>query len=95
MKQAVGFQRRDRLMKCQPLMEPMPFAGVPMPHEVVKARADPVEPRERRIELLAQVVRIAGPIALEKCVRRSAPSADDVDRVVELCGTYIRQKARP
>lgn len=75
-------------------METMPFAGVAMPHEIEPVRADPVEAREWSIELLAEILRIAGLVALEERKRRSPPSAEDVDRVVELCRMNVRQETR-
>ena len=65
-------------------MEAEPFAGMPMPLKVEAPGADPVQTREWRIKLLAEVLGKAGPIALNEAIACSVPFAADVNRVVEL-----------
>ena len=65
-------------------MEAEPFAGMPMPLKVEAPEADPVQTREWRIKLLAEVLGKAGPIALNEAIACSVPFAADVNRVVEL-----------
>src|ERR1700728_3628623 len=65
-------------------MEAEPFAGMPMPLKVEAPGADPVQTRECRVKLLAEVLGKAGPIALNEAIACSVPFPADVNRVVEL-----------
>src|SRR6185295_8332115 len=53
-----------------------------------------IEARERRIELLAEIIREARTIARDEAVLASPPFADDVDGVVELGRADHRQEPR-
>ena len=69
-----------------------------MPHHVKlyprKAVFPMVEPSEGLVELLAEIFGKAGAETLDEAVSAAAPFAEDIDRVVELCGTNFWQEAR-
>ena len=61
-------------------MEAKPFASVAMPLNIKAVGADPVEAGEGRIELLAEMVREAGAVALDEANIGAVPSAENVGR---------------
>ena len=65
-------------------MKAVPLSGVPMPLDVEAVTTDPVEAGEGSIELLAEIFREAGAIALDEAVIGTVPFADDIDGIVEL-----------
>jgi hypothetical protein len=67
---------------------------MPMPLNVEAPRADPVQTREWRIKLLAEVLGKTGPIALNEAIASSVPFAADVNRVVEPGRSDDRQESR-
>jgi len=82
--QTISYDRIHCFDKGQAAMEAEPFAGMPMPLKVEALAADPVETREWRVKLVAEVLGKAGPIALNEAIACSVPFAADVDRIVEL-----------
>ena len=75
-------------------MDAEPLPGVPMPLHIETVLPDPVDPDERRIELLAAIVVEAGAVALQEAVFAAVPFSLDIDRVVERRHINVRQKAR-
>src|SRR5450432_1710781 len=75
-------------------MKAVPFSGVAMPLDVESVAADPVEARERGIELLAEIFLEAGAVALDKAILGAMPFADDIDGIVELRRVDPRQEPR-
>jgi len=65
-------------------MEAEPFSGVAMPLDVEAVGADPVEASEGRVELLAEIFREAGAVALDEAILGAMPFAEDIDGIVEL-----------
>ena len=65
-------------------MEAEPFSGVAMPLNVEAVGADPVEASEGRVELLAEIFREAGAVALDEAILGAMPFAEDIDGIVEL-----------
>src|SRR5436190_19152498 len=53
-----------------------------------------VEARERRIELLPEIVWKPRPVARDEAVFASSPFAENIDGIVELGRTDLRQKPR-
>jgi len=64
----VGSERFDCLDESEAAMEAEPFSGVAMPLNVEAVGADPVEASEGRVELLAEIFREAGAVALDKAI---------------------------
>ena len=54
-----------------------------MPLDIEAVVSDPIEAREGRFELLAEIVWEAGTIALKEAVAVRLPLAEDIDGVVE------------
>ena len=84
MQDSVGLERLYGVDESEAAMQAEPFSGVAMPLDVEAIPADPVEARERGIELLAEIVRKAGAIALDESIVGAAPFAENVDRVIKL-----------
>jgi hypothetical protein len=80
----VGSERFDRLDESEAAMEAEPFSGVAVPLDVEAVGADPVEASERRVELLAEIFREAGAVALDEAILGAMPFAEDIDGIVEL-----------
>ena len=62
-----------------------------MPLNVEVVVPDPVDPDERRIELLAAIVVEAGAVALQEAIFAAVPFSLDVDGVVERRHMHVRQ----
>jgi len=75
-------------------VEAMPCAVMSMPLNVEAVRADPIEADEGSVELLTEVFREAGSVALDEAIARTVPSAPDIDAVVERGGDDGRQEPR-
>src|SRR5712671_3978465 len=75
-------------------MEAEPFSGVAMPLDVEAVGADPVEASEGRVELLAEIFREAGAVALDEAILGAMPFAEDIDGIVELRRPDGRQETR-
>jgi hypothetical protein len=82
----VGFDCLEGLGEGQTTVEAEPSSRVPVPLNIKTVAAYPVQPRERAVELFAQILREAGSIALDEPVAVSMPFAENVDGVVELGG---------
>ena len=67
---------------------------MPVPLQVEAALAHPVQAGEGGVELLVEVLGIAGAVALDEAVAGAVPLAADVDGIVELRGPDRRQTAR-
>src|ERR1700677_4616750 len=80
----VGSERFDRFDEIEAAMEAEPFSGVAMPLDVEAVGADPVEASEGRVELLAEIFREAGAVALDEAILGAMPFAEDIDGIVEL-----------
>src|ERR1700677_4756034 len=80
----VGSERFDRIDEIEAAMEAEPFSGVAMPLDVEAVGADPVEASEGRVELLAEIFREAGAVALDEAILGAMPFAEDIDGIVEL-----------
>src|ERR1700722_18595830 len=80
----VGSERFDRSDEIEAAMEAEPFSGVAMPLDVEAVGADPVEASEGRVELLAEIFREAGAVALDEPILGAMPFAEDIDGIVEL-----------
>ena len=80
----VGSERFDRFDEIEAAMEAEPFSGVAMPLDVEAVGADPVEASEGRVELLAEIFREAGAVALDEAILGAVPFAEDIDGIVEL-----------
>ena len=80
----VGSERFDRFDESEAAMEAEPFSGVAMPLDVEAVGADPVEASEGRVELLAEIFREAGAVALDEAILGAMPFAEDIDGIVEL-----------
>lgn len=93
MKQPIGPDRLDGPDQRQAAMKTEPGACVAMPLDIEAVAADPVEAREGSVELLAEVFRVAGPIALDKPILGAVPFTEDIDRVVEFCRPDCGQKS--
>ena len=94
MEDSVGFEGIDGLDKGQAAIEAEPLPGVAMPLDVEVVAGDPVEAGEGGIELLAEIFRKAGAVALDEAVFCAMPLAADIDWIVELCPADHRQEAR-
>jgi len=94
MQNAVGPEGFDGLFEGEAAMEAEPFSGVAMPLNIEAVGADPVEAGEGRIELLAEIVREAGAVALDEAIFCAVPSAENVDGIVELSRLDRRQETR-
>ena len=86
MQNAVGLEGFDGFFEGEAVMEGKPLASVAMPLNIKAVGADPVEAGEGRIELLAEIVREAGAVALDEAIFGTEPSAENVDGIVELIG---------
>src|SRR2546430_2286952 len=79
-------------------METPPLPGMAMPHQVELGFRENlfnmVEARERRIELLAEILRKPRAVARDEAVLASPPFAENIDGIVELRWTDVRQKPR-
>ena len=65
----VGSERFDRFDEIEAAMEAEPFSGVAMPLDVEAVGADPVGARPKeRVELLAEIFREAGAVALDEAI---------------------------
>ena len=95
MEQAVGFESFDRLGKGEAAVQGDPLSGVTVPRKIEAIAADPIEASERGIELIAEILRKAGAIALDEAISGAMPPAEDVDGIVELGRLDGGQKARP
>ena len=71
----VGSERFDRFDESEAAMEAEPFSGVAMPLNVEAVGADPVEASEGRVELLAEIFREAGAVALDEAMPGAMPFA--------------------
>src|ERR1700729_371893 len=80
----VGSERFDRFDEIEAAMEAEPLSGVAMPLDVEAVGADPVEASEGRVELLAEIFREAGAVALDEAILGAMPFAEDIDGIVEL-----------
>ena len=80
----VGLERFDRLDESEAAMEAEPFSGVAMPLDVEAVGANPVEASEGRVELLAEIFREAGAVALDESILGAMPFTGDIDGIVEL-----------
>jgi hypothetical protein len=80
----VGSERFDRSDEIEAAMEAEPFSSVAMPLDVEAVGADPVEASEGRVELLAEIFREAGAVALDEPILGAMPFAEDIDGIVEL-----------
>jgi hypothetical protein len=65
-------------------MEPEPFAGLTVPLDVEAIAVDPVEAGERGVELLAEILREAGAVALNEAIFGAVRFSQDIDGIVEL-----------
>src|SRR5580693_9169249 len=74
-------------------MQAEPFSGVAVPLEVEATAADPVEAGEGRVELVAEILREAGAVALDEAILGAVPLAEDIDGIVELRRPDGGQKA--
>ena len=90
----VGSERFDRIDEIEAAMEAEPFSGVAMPLDVEAVGADPVEASEGRVELLAEIFREAGAVALDEAILGAMPFAEDIDGIVELRRPDGRQETR-
>jgi hypothetical protein len=54
-------------------MQAEPFSGVPVPPDVEAVAADPVKAGEGSVELLAEILREAGAIALNEAIFGAVP----------------------
>src|ERR1700691_35336 len=90
----VGSERFDRIDEIEAAMEAEPFSGVAMPLNVEAVGADPVEASEGRVELLAEIFREAGAVALDEAILGAMPFAEDIDGIVELRRPAGRQETR-
>ena len=75
-------------------MQAEPFSGVTVPLDVEAVAADPVEACERGVELLAEILREAGAVALNEAIFGAVPLSQDIDGVVELRRPDGREEAR-
>jgi hypothetical protein len=75
----VGLQRLHGLGESEAAMKAEPFSGVAMPLDVETVAGYPVEAGEGGIELLAEVFREAGAIALYEAILGGVPFAEDID----------------
>jgi len=91
---AVGFEDSQSLGKWHAAMETPPFAGMPHPVDIEPVRPDTVNAGERRIELLAEIVRHTRSIALHETISPRSPSTMDIDHIVPFSGTDLREKTR-
>lgn len=65
-------------------MQTEPFSGVAVPLDVEAIVADPVEASKGSVELLAEILREAGAVALNEAILGAVPLSQDVDGIVEL-----------
>jgi hypothetical protein len=65
-----------------------------MPLDVEAVAADPIEARERSVELFAEVLRKPGAVALDEAIARALSFALDVDAVIEGGGPDGGQEPR-
>lgn len=93
MQVAIGFDGLNGVDERQLAIEPEPLPGVAMPLDVEAVWADPIEAGKGRIELLAEIVREAGTVALDEAELGTAPFAVDIDWVVELGRPDLGQKS--
>ena len=75
-------------------MQAEPLSGVTVPLDVEAVAADPVEACERGVELLAEILREAGAVALNEAIFGAVPLSQDIDGVVELRRPDGREEAR-
>ncbi len=64
-KYPVGLERFDGLDERQAAMKTEPFSGVAVPLDIEAVAGDPVEAGEGGIELLAEIFRETGAVALD------------------------------
>src|SRR3546814_17822358 len=72
-----------------------PGAGMAMPLDVKAIRSDPVQADERRVDLFPAIIGEARAVPMKKAVGGTVQLALELDRVVELSGTNLRQEQRP
>src|SRR5260370_5296365 len=65
-------------------MKAKPFSGVTVPLEVEAVGADQVETGEGGVELLAEILREAGAVALDEAIFGAVPLSMNIDGIVEL-----------
>ncbi|MBB4198741.1 hypothetical protein GGD83_002545, partial [Rhodoblastus sphagnicola] len=82
MQDAIGLERLYGFGESEATIKAMQLSGVAMPLDVEAIAADPVQARERSIELLAKVVLESGAIANDEAIVGSASLAEDVDGIV-------------
>jgi hypothetical protein len=80
----VGSERFDRFDDIEAAMEAEPLSGMAMPLDVEAVGADPAEASEGRVELLAEIFREAGAVAVDEAILGAMPFAEDIDGIVEL-----------
>ena len=78
MEEAIVFECVDGLGERKAAVEEIPLAGVTMPPDVEAVSPDPVQSREGAVELLAEIILEAGPIALDEAVFGAVPLSEDV-----------------
>src|SRR5579863_9752753 len=66
-----------------------------MPKEVKAVAGDPVESGERSVELVAEIIREAGTVALDEAILGAMPLAEEIDGIIEVCRPDDRQEAGP
>jgi len=81
--------------RSEAAMPAEPFSGVAMPKEVKAVAGDPVEAGERSIELVAEIIRKAGTVALDEAILGAMPLAEEIDGIIEVCRPDVRQEAGP
>src|SRR6185437_2566703 len=89
-----GLDGLERFAERQAAIKAQPSSGVAMPLDIEAITAHPVEPRERSIELFAQVFWEARPVALHEPVAVSVPCAENVDGIIELGRSDGREESR-
>jgi len=65
-------------------MQAEPFSGVAVPLDIEAVAADPVEAGEGGVELLAEILRETGAVALNEAILGAVPLSQDIDGIVEL-----------
>ena len=78
MEQPVGLEGVDRFGAREAAIQAEPFSGVAVPLEIEAVAADPVEAGEGGVELLAEVLREAGAVALNEPILGAVPFAEGV-----------------